>query len=517
MTEINGIPFHSNKKININKLESKVKLAENINPSIDALWEPPTMPAAIRGVDVPSGYNPDVQLAALVDPLVDGDYVTKRSIGKSQATLNDGTPVAASSVYDIWCYELTPKNPEKTILLTSLIHGNEYTSFYWMAQFLDLLVNHWHEHPQLAYIRKNVKLVTVPIANPYGHAVQTRENVNDVDLSRNFSYNWGTVFDEYNQGIAAWSEAESRVIRDLMAEIAPECVASLDFHTTLSEGDTHYAIYYPRFLKNDISKYLGVVEAMLQPGETTAFASTVIPTLTNWGIFTHGFNAANPEFVNGLTGTTRSSVEMTRCMKFFANFVFQAAKQPAKAKFTTLASPKVIDMRFDHRTNGGPITFSTTTYTSQTTKTAVKFKAKSEGVFKVSGQITLSSSVDAEVSIIPHLYQVQSPDFGFTTTSTDERNAIIVNMKAGVEQVLNFQTAIRCHKTNIMAVNNTNQRTQEVVFQLRTKTTVGTGSIKFISALAELIPTTSGDSYMRINTNPATIVYPVSEGVSYEF
>lgn len=503
----------------VTNIDNKVKLESNITPSLNALWNPPTMPDTLRGNGlVPTSYHPDVQLAALMDPLVDNVYVTKRSIGKSQATLVDGTPVAADSIYDTWCYEFTPENPEKTILLTAMIHGNEYTTFYWMAQFLDLLVNKWHEHPQLAYLRKNVKIVTVPIANPWGHMNNKRYNVNGVDCSRNFAYNWGNVFDEYPQGTAAWSEAEARNIRDLMAEIAPETVAALDFHTTLSEGDTHHMIYYPRFLQNDISKYIGVIDALIQPGETTAFATTVIPTLTNWGIFTHGFNAANPEFKNALDGnSTRDSAEMTRAMKFFGNFVFQAANQPAKAKFTTIATPKFADIKFDHRTDGGPITFATLDYTSQATKTAVKFKMKNEGVFKVSGDITVSSSVDAEVSIIPHLYQVQSPDFAFGPTSTSERHAIIINLKAGVEQRLHFQTAIRAHKTNILAANNTNERTQEVVFQLRTKTTAGTGSIKFIDALAEFHPTTSGDSYVQLNTNPARYVYPISEGVTYEF
>ena len=140
----------------VNKHETNIDILDNINPALNGVFKSPIMPDTLRGNGkVPTSYDPDEQLAAMIDPLVDDDYVTKRSIGRDH-----------SNTYDVWCYEFTPKNPEKTILLTSCLHGNEYTGFYWMAQFLDLLVNHWQEHPHFAYLRKTVKLVTVPIVNP---------------------------------------------------------------------------------------------------------------------------------------------------------------------------------------------------------------------------------------------------------------------------------------------------------------------------------------------------------------
>ena len=282
----------------VNKHETEIDVLDNINPALNGLFKSPVMPDTLKGNGlVPNNYDPESQLAALMDPLVDGDYVTKRSIGKSQATMADGTPVAAGSIYDMWCYEFTPRNYEKTILLTCNLHGNEYTGFYWFTQFADLLVNQWQNHPHFAYLRKTVKLVTVPIVNPYGFANQSRYNVNGTDVSRNFDYNWGVSLDEYPQGAAPFVEQEAINIRDLMASIADECIASLDFHTTLSEGDTHHIIYFPRWLNNNVSPYLSIVDQMRKEGETTAFASVTLPTLTNWGIFKHGFVGANPGFV----------------------------------------------------------------------------------------------------------------------------------------------------------------------------------------------------------------------------
>lgn len=475
---------------------------------INSIWVPPTMPDTKRGNGiVPTSYDPDEQLAAMFDPLVDNDYVTKRKFGRDN-----------SDTYDLWCYEFTPENPEKTIFLTSLVHGNEYTSFYWLSQFCDLLVNHWEDYPQFAELRKNTRLVTVPIVNPWGHANQSRTNSSNVDISRNFAYNHGTVKDEYPQGDAPFTESEARAIRDLMAEIADDCVATLDFHTTLSEGSSELILYYPRFLKNNIGHYLGLIEEFKKTGaETTALATTALPTLTNYGILTHGFNSANPEFYNGLKGETRDSAEMTRVMHFFGNFVFQAAKIAYKNAGESLQLPTVAAMKFDHRVNG-PLNFGTATYTTQGSKTAVKFKPKNEGVFEVKGQITITSTVDSEISIIPHLYQVLSPDYGYAATLEDEFNAIIVNMKAGEERTLPFSAEILCHKYNNVAADNKNERPQEVVFQLRTKTSAGSGgSIKFIKATAKLTPTTSGDRFQRYTLNPTVLAYPTGDGTGYEF
>lgn len=485
----------------------KIQIFNNINPDINGVFKPPTMPDTLRGNGtVPSTYDPDEQLAALMDPLIDGEYVTKRSIGRDQ-----------SDTYDQWCYEFTPPHPEKTMLLTACLHGNEYTGFYWMTQFLDLLVNHWHEHPHFAYLRKTVKLVTVPIVNPYGFANQSRYNVNGTDCSRNFNYNWGVSLDEYPQGAEPWAEAESRNIRDLMAEIADECVATLDFHTTLSEGDTHHIIYFPRWLNNDVGPYLSMVDQLRKTDETTALASVTLPTLTNWGIYKHGFVGANPEFKNGLYGPTRSSIEMTRAMEFFGNMVFQAAKVTFKNKAASLDLPQVFGLKFNSETDGGPITFGTTSYTSQATKTSVRFTSKNEGVFEVDGYVTVSVSEDAEVRILPQIYQIGSPDFDFTKTSTDEYNASIVRMKAGEERMIPIQAEITCHKTNKLATNNTNSRTQEVVFQLRTMISAGTGTIRFIKARAKFIPSTSGDRFRRYGLNPGRILYPTGEETVYEF
>ena len=49
-----------------------------------------------------------------------------------------------------------PQHYSKTIVVTSCIHGNEYSAFYALSRFMDLVVNHWQEHAPLANLRKTL-------------------------------------------------------------------------------------------------------------------------------------------------------------------------------------------------------------------------------------------------------------------------------------------------------------------------------------------------------------------------
>ena len=58
-----------------------------------------------------------------------------------------------SNQYNVYAYDFKPQNYTKTLLITSCIHGNEYSAFY----ALSLVVNEWNKYSQLAYIRKTLE------------------------------------------------------------------------------------------------------------------------------------------------------------------------------------------------------------------------------------------------------------------------------------------------------------------------------------------------------------------------
>ena len=90
---------------------------------------------------------------------------------------------------------------------------------------------------------------------PVGFANQERENVNNVDLNRNFDYNWkagkGTDPDKSNfKGKSPFSEKESQNMRNLVQRI-DNLTAHLDLHDIISVNND-YCLFYPRWANQKI-------------------------------------------------------------------------------------------------------------------------------------------------------------------------------------------------------------------------------------------------------------------------
>lgn len=334
---------HGKPNLGSNLLEMKEGIEFNkfIHPSLNAIWTPPVLPDTLRGNGkVPSGYDPDAHLDALVEVLVDGDYVTRHNIGLDQ-----------SEQYMIRRYDFTPKHYEKTIVITACTHGNEYSGFYSLTQILDLLVNNWEEHPQLAYIRKNVRLVVIPILNMWGFANQKRQNSRLVDLNRNTSYAWDTfsnvnIGDTYYKGVAPFSERETR---NLMAVFdgLNDVVAYFDFHTIVTIGLVEYCIYYPRFTEQNNEPFTKMLWNLHKDPERLVYGSSSLPSLTNYVSETYKATSLLCEIINGIDGSTRSSTEMTRMARFYGNIIIKGAGLQHKGHVETLSDPTVTYYVYD--------------------------------------------------------------------------------------------------------------------------------------------------------------------------
>ncbi|PTM58387.1 zinc carboxypeptidase [Desmospora activa DSM 45169] len=228
--------------------------------------------------------------------------------------------------------------------MTACLHGNEYTGFYALAQFLDLLVRRWREYPQLSYLRKNVRLITIPIVNPWGFNQGRRQNANQVDLNRNFPYNWdlfanGQPGDTNYKGPSPMSEVEAEHLDALFNEFN-DAVAYLDFHTIISVA-AEYVMFVPRWLRQNNSRWARVVQEMHDPDrDRIAWGTSTLPAATNYARQQYGFNVGLPEFYNGLFGSQhRDSAEMTQAVKWFGNMILQGTMISAQATVETLKDP----------------------------------------------------------------------------------------------------------------------------------------------------------------------------------
>lgn len=167
--------------------------------------------------------------------------VEKHNIGKDQ-----------SGTYDIFKYVLSPTDYRKTVIFHCVMHGNEEQTTLAMYQLLKHIVHYddiCQKSDVLSYMRKYVRIVIIPVLNPYGLEKRIYGNINKVNPSRNFGYRWNeyqsTNSEWDKKGSSAFSEAETRLLLKVYMEYLTECDFIIDYHT--GEGwDKEPMFYYDK-------------------------------------------------------------------------------------------------------------------------------------------------------------------------------------------------------------------------------------------------------------------------------
>lgn len=120
-------------------------------------------------------------------------------------------------------------NGSETVLFTGGIHGSERSGQQTMQAFADHLMNGGTAIPA------NRKVVVVPNTNPDAIAKGTRNNVNNVNVDRNFpASNWQADIDTASGrivnggGTAPGSEPEAKALIDLTRQLRPRL--SISYH-----------------------------------------------------------------------------------------------------------------------------------------------------------------------------------------------------------------------------------------------------------------------------------------------
>ncbi len=189
-TDVHGV---TSKTVKERLDKDQVALEKVAEQSIDvhSFWVPPTQPGTNWGTNgIPSVRDPETVINALYEPFRQKypDYVTRTTLG--QTTIKQG---GDGQVYNVYKYEFTPKHYSNTIILSAGTHGNEYSAFFALWRFLYHLVNDYELYPQLNNIRKNVRVIVMPMINPWSFKNNKRQNANGVDLNRNTNYLWDYI------------------------------------------------------------------------------------------------------------------------------------------------------------------------------------------------------------------------------------------------------------------------------------------------------------------------------------
>lgn len=143
-----------------------------------------------------------------------------------------------SSGKDMFAYTIKPAsilyeklrkkpNARPKILIVSGQHGFEKGSVYGLYYFVKDLIENYNKNDSLAYIRGNIELSIIPIANRYGFDNNLYQNANNVNLNRN--YEDGFVAGEKN-GRTALDQPETKLINDWIKN-NNNALFLIDFHT----------------------------------------------------------------------------------------------------------------------------------------------------------------------------------------------------------------------------------------------------------------------------------------------
>lgn len=146
-----------------------------------------------------------------------GRYISSSQLYSflSRNSIEEKITLLGKSVEKRPIHKITFGSGRINILVWSQMHGNETTT---TKSVLDL-INYLNKDSDLAnQILSSVTLTIVPVLNPDGGAVYTRENANKIDLNRD---------------ALELSQPESRILRDLYNEIKPDFCFNLHDQRTI--------------------------------------------------------------------------------------------------------------------------------------------------------------------------------------------------------------------------------------------------------------------------------------------
>lgn len=451
--------------------------------AVNYYWLPETQPPARKDLEgwFTDAYNlkPDQYLEQFFEPLrlENTNYITRTLLGKD-----------ASNTYDIWRYELTPKEYSKTIILSTCLHGNEVTGLIAMMRFLHYLVREYEKYPALSYIRENVRIIYIPFVNPWGVSQltpRTRYNANGVDINRNFDFHWeeldpnGTIqpYQHGYKGTAPFSEVETRYVRDTVAAF-PSAIAYFDFHNT--GAPTNYDFYYviPKDYKglefDRLVEYFSV--GMTNPVVHTNQDYT--PNACNYVYDTFRIPTAHPEWCDVRRGQKLyDSTEITGALAWYSNVIIEFVRNYKKEPF-------MIEGYYNHGTTA--INLNVGSY-AELQQFRIPIKITSHGLLKVSYVVGLfNNDLTATNYLAPVIEQSGSPVLQLSTGHTE-----IYSNNNTSRTTLNPSTSKYVYPSE--------KGVGEAVIKLYGYTTAGTNFISRLRVNVEFIPLENKNGYKMIS------------------
>lgn len=155
---------------------------------------------------------------------IKGRHITNESIEPILNKLNDDfkVKIEGKSVLEKPIYSVQFGHGKTKIYMWSQMHGDEATCTKAIIDFFEVLLN---DKQYSDFIQSKYTLYIVPLANPDGAEVHTRENINKVDLNRD---------------VNECTQPESKILKQIFNDFQPDyCLNMHDQRTIYGVGDTN--------------------------------------------------------------------------------------------------------------------------------------------------------------------------------------------------------------------------------------------------------------------------------------
>lgn len=465
-------------------LKNDVDKELNVTDDLSYLFTSPYIKGARRGEnEAPLDNDPKNNLKIFWDKYVDNKYCRKQYIGKDQ-----------SGQYDVYGYIFEPQHYTKTLLLTSCIHGNEYSAFYANSRFIDLIVNKWHTQSHLAYMRKNVRIIVVPIVNPWGFANQERENSNNVDLNRNFDYNWsaGTGTDPAKanyKGKKPFSESESQNMKKFVESIR-DITAHVDCHNIISQPSDE-CLFYPRFSNQSHNAMTELLNEISDRGDYVTWGSSTLSSFSNWVGIVKDITSYLPEIYEGRSGEPRGPQEMWRSVNFIGNICIRLMQTNNSKRGRTALEPFAKTFVYNDRYNNKgvePFRLIATNKYQRMLMTQQRFNITANGYVTLTGHIVVEVDRDTTFGVNPMVVQNYNPFSG--NGKSDERQLFKTQHKLpkGIHTIpINAMAPVQMSSVTPDDVH----RTAEVMCPVEVMRSEGICHIKSLVQIIQFVPTSA--------------------------
>lgn len=264
-------------------------------------------------------------------------FVTKQTLGYD-----------ASNTIEMYSYTFTPKYYKQCIYLQAGVHGWEPDPVFALAEIMYLICNAYGSdslsptivgNNVLKYIRGNVKIVVVPVVNPWGFNNRADCGIDKRQQAQN---NYNGV-----QLNSAWNgdEPECVYVRNIISSISSELSFAIDMHSTVwTDSRTRYGCFYAGVNRNAANvptiyrtyewlcefynqKYPTIVNGDTVPNPTSGGYASVgymTGTFNSWIYTTYNVQASTMEFSDHVwTSGLHTSIALSVAVNMYLNQIVQ--------------------------------------------------------------------------------------------------------------------------------------------------------------------------------------------------